>query len=143
MNTDRDRPSYPAFLNLRGRLVVIIGGDRAAEHSVFELLEYGPDIVVIAPEVSPALDRLVAEGRIENEPRSYVRGDLGGAFLVVCTSDSLETNRAVYLEAEAMGCLVSVVGSPELSNFTTPAEEIMRGFALESDGTGPSGRTGD
>jgi siroheme synthase-like protein len=136
VNFDSHTPSYPAFLDLRGRLVVIVGGDLAAERAVFELLEYGPDVVVIAPEVSPALDRLVAEGRIENEPRSYVRGDLGGAFLVVSTSDSLETNRAVYQEAESLGCLVSVVGDPELSNFATPAEEIMRGITLESDGAG-------
>lgn len=114
---------YPAFLDIRGRLVVIIGGGTVAEEIVDSMLDFGADVLVIAPQITPAIDLLVAEGRIEHEERGYIRGDLAGAFIVFSATDCVETDRAVYKEAEGTGCLVSIAEDPCLGNFITPVDE--------------------
>lgn len=110
-----DEVLLPARLDLRGRLVVVLGGGPEAEEYVRLFTRYGADLLVVAPDITDELDALVAQGHIEHEERSYVRGDLSGAFIAVCTEDCLEVARAVYQEGEGMGCLVHVVGQPALS----------------------------
>jgi precorrin-2 dehydrogenase/sirohydrochlorin ferrochelatase len=132
-------PYYPVFLDLRGRLAVVVGGGSVAERKIATLLEYGADVVCVAPLVTPGVDALVAQGLIEHEERGYVRGDLAGAFIVVCATDSTEVNRAVYQEAEGLGCLVNVVDVPELCNFIVPSI-VKRGplqIAISTGGAAP------
>jgi len=137
---DYSTPYYPVYLDLNGRLAIVIGGGSVAERKAITLLRYGADVLVISPDVTPAIDALVAEGLIEHEQRGYVRGDLAGAFLVVCATDSTEVNRAVYQEAEGMGCLVNVVDVPELCNFIVPSI-VQRGpmqIAISTAGAAPT-----
>ncbi|MDZ4065008.1 MAG: NAD(P)-dependent oxidoreductase, partial [Coriobacteriia bacterium] len=65
-------PYYPVFLDLHNRLAVVVGGGTVAERKIETLLRYGADVVVIAPLVLPAIEQLVAEGRIEHEERGYI-----------------------------------------------------------------------
>ncbi len=140
MAEDCSTPYYPVCLDLHDRLVVIVGGGKTAESKAITLLRYGADVLVVSPQVTPALDALVAEGLVEHEERGYVRGDLAGAFLVVCATDSDETNRAVYQEAESLGCLVNVVKDPDLRNFIVPTV-VKRGplqIAISTCGAAPA-----
>jgi precorrin-2 dehydrogenase/sirohydrochlorin ferrochelatase len=137
---DYSKPYYPVFLALDGRLAVIVGGGAVAERKVVTLAEYGPRIRVIAPEFTPALGELAASGAIELEHRGYVRGDLAGAFIVVCATDSEEVNRAVHAEAEERGCLVNVADVPELCSFIVPSI-VRRGtlsVAISTGGAAPT-----
>ncbi len=139
MNGDYQHAYFPVFLDLEGRLVVVVGGGAAAEHQVVSLMRYGADVLVIAPEVASGIDALVAEGLVEHEARDYVRGDLAGAFLVVSATDSIETARAVYLEAEGQGCLITTLQGPDLCNCTMP-HVVQRGLmqvAVSTAGASP------
>ena len=134
------RRYYPVFLDLVGRLAVVVGGGNVAERKVITLLDYAADVVVVSPDLTPTLDALASEGRIAVERRPYVRGDLAGAFIVVCSTDDEEVNRAVYAEAEAAGCLVNVVDVPELCNFIVPSI-VSRGplqIAVSTAGAAPA-----
>ncbi|MDA3936443.1 MAG: bifunctional precorrin-2 dehydrogenase/sirohydrochlorin ferrochelatase [Actinomycetota bacterium] len=140
MNGDFTRPRYPVFLDLNDRLVVVFGGGTVAEGAIRSVLTYGADVSVVAPLVTPWIDALVAEGLVYHEDRGYVRGDLAGAFMVVCATDSVEVDRAVYQEAEAAGCLVNTMGAPDLCNFIIP-EVISRGplqVAVSTAGAAPT-----
>lgn len=137
---DYTKPYYPVFLDLTGRRAVIVGGGSVAERKVTTLAEYGPRIRVIAPECTPALLELAASGSIELEQRGYIRGDLDGAFIVVCATDSEEVNRAVHAEAEERGCIVNVVDVPELCSFIVPSI-VRRGtlsVAISTGGAAPT-----
>jgi siroheme synthase-like protein len=114
MTTDYAKPYYPVFLDLAGRLCVIVGGGAVALRKARTLADYGADVVVIAPDVSEELIGMQADGLVTVEQRGYVRGDLAEAFLAVCATDSEEVNRAVHAEAEERRCLVNVVDVPEL-----------------------------
>jgi precorrin-2 dehydrogenase/sirohydrochlorin ferrochelatase len=111
---------YPAFLDLERRPVVVVGEGEAAEKRVRQLLRYDADVIVITPEPSAALLEAQSDGLLTIEPRSYVRGDLGGTFLALCITEDEEVRRAVADEAESIGCLVNVAGAPKLCNFVMP-----------------------
>jgi precorrin-2 dehydrogenase/sirohydrochlorin ferrochelatase len=136
---DYSRPYYPAFLDLKGHLAVVIGGGPTAEEAVLGLIDYEADVIVVAPTITSVLDALVAEGLVEHEERDYIRGDLAGASIAFCASLSVEVCRAVYKEAEGTGCLVSVPAEPALCNYITPAV-VQRGpfqLAVSTAGAAP------
>lgn len=131
---------YPVYLDLGGRLAVVVGGGAVATRKVRTLVDYGARVLVVAPEPVAEIEQLAAEDVIALERRGYVRGDLDDAFLVVCATDSEEVNRAVYVEAEQRGCLVNVVDVPELCNFIVPSI-VRRGqlqLAISTGGAAPA-----
>ncbi len=136
---DYGKAYYPVYLDLNGRLAVIVGGGKVAQRKARTLAEYGADVVIIEPAVTEELLELEADGLATVEQRGYVRGDLEGAFLAVCATDSEEVNRAVYAEAEERGCLVNVVDVPDLCNFIVPSI-VKRGglqIAISTGGAAP------
>lgn len=131
---------YPVYLDLHRRLAVLIGGGGVAERKAKTLIRYGADVVVIAPETTETINEMEAEGELTIERRGYVRGDLGGAFLAICATDSEEINRAVFAEAQERGCLVNVVDVPSLCSFIVPSI-VSRGplqFAISTGGAAPT-----
>jgi precorrin-2 dehydrogenase/sirohydrochlorin ferrochelatase len=140
MTADYAKPYYPVFLDLAGRLCVIVGGGTVALRKARTLADYGADVVVIAPDVSEELIGMQADGLVTVEQRGYVRGDLAEAFLAVCATDSEEVNRAVYAEAQERHCLVNVVDVPELCSFIVPSV-VKRGglqVAISTGGAAPA-----
>jgi precorrin-2 dehydrogenase / sirohydrochlorin ferrochelatase len=139
MTAWRTRSYYPVFLDLSGRLCIVIGGGKVAERKAATLTRYQADVVVIAPEYTEEIGEMQADGQLTIEQRGYVRGDLEGAFVVVCATDSEEINRAVYAEAEEAHCLINVVDVPELCNFIVPSV-VRRGglqIAISTGGAAP------
>ncbi|MFC5825769.1 uroporphyrinogen-III C-methyltransferase [Nonomuraea insulae] len=92
---------YLLGLRLSGRRVLVVGGGRVAQRRVPALLEAGAEITVVSPSVTPALDDLIAAGRITWHARPYEVGDCDGAWLVQACTDHRSVNTAVAAEAEA------------------------------------------
>ncbi|MDO9556392.1 MAG: bifunctional precorrin-2 dehydrogenase/sirohydrochlorin ferrochelatase [Coriobacteriia bacterium] len=139
MSRDYTTRYYPVYLDLGDRLAVVVGGGSVAARKIRTLVDYGARVLVVAPDPTAELERLATDGAIALERRGYVRGDLDGAFLVVCATDSEEVNRAVYEEADQRGCLVNVVDVPELCNFIVPSI-VRRGqlqLAISTGGAAP------
>ena len=131
---------YPVLLDLTGRLVIVIGGTRAAERSAAAMAAHGADVVVITPDVSPSLLELEASGTLTVEPRGYVRGDLAGAFLAVSAADSPEIAVAIRDEAKTRGTLLNVLADADASDFTVPSV-VHRGplqIAISTGGIAPA-----
>ena len=73
---------YPIGLRLAGRRVLVVGGGTVATRRVPALLDAGADVLLVAPEATPALQALADAGRIRWERRKFVPSDLDGAWLV-------------------------------------------------------------
>ncbi len=132
-------PHYPLFLTLTGRLAIVVGGNAVAQRKVTQFVRYGADVVVIAADPSAELRQLEADGGITLEPRGYVRGDLQGAFIAFC-SEVDEIARAVFAEAESLGCLINVAENPSLSSYLVPSS-VRRGqlqIAISTSGAAPA-----
>lgn len=92
--------TYPVGLRLTGRRVLVVGGGTVAQRRVPGLLDAGARIVLVAPEVTPALDALAAAGRLRWEQREYADGDVEGAWYVLAATDVPAVNAAVAEAAE-------------------------------------------
>lgn len=132
---DGPRRHYPVFLDLSGRLAVVIGEGEAAERRAMRLARAGADVTVIMRDPSQALVDAEADGLLIVESRDYVRGDLAGASLVLCMSDDEEVRAAVALEARQERSLLFVSGDPELSSVLLPSV-VRRGPLEIAVGTG-------
>jgi precorrin-2 dehydrogenase/sirohydrochlorin ferrochelatase len=136
MRVDRVWPYYPVNLDLSGRLCIVFGGGQSAYRKAKALDAHGAQLVVIAPQPSDEIVQLVQSNRRSLlRTRDYVRGDLGGAFLVVAATGAEEFDRAIHAEADEVRCLIHVVGQPDLCSFLIPSV-VDRGDLQISISTG-------
>lgn len=128
---------YPAFLKIKGKECVVIGGGRVAERKVLSLLRCGAKVKVISPSLTKRLRREEEEGRIIHVKKKYEKGDLEGAFIVIAATSDPSINREIALDAPF---LVNSVNVPEIANFIVPSV-IRRGFlniAISTMGSSPA-----
>nr|WP_204342505.1 uroporphyrinogen-III C-methyltransferase [Micromonospora terminaliae] len=86
-------------MRLAGRRVVVVGGGAVATRRVPALLDAGADVLLVAPELTPALRGHVDAGRLRWEPRRFVPDDLDGAWLVQVAVDDRVAAAAVSAAA--------------------------------------------
>lgn len=128
---------YPAFINLRNKKTVVIGGGDIAERKVLSLLRSEADVTIISPVITKRLQKKVSEGRIFHINRKYKKGDLKNFFLVIAATNDRKVNESIAKEAK---CLVNVVDTPELCNFIVPSV-VKRGhltIAISTSGISPA-----
>ncbi|MFI7437609.1 uroporphyrinogen-III C-methyltransferase [Micromonospora haikouensis] len=90
---------YPLGLRLAGRRVVVVGGGAVATRRVPALLDAGADVLLVSPELTPALRAHVDAGRLYWEPRRFAPDDLDGAWLVQAAVDDPVAAAAVSAAA--------------------------------------------
>jgi uroporphyrin-III C-methyltransferase/precorrin-2 dehydrogenase/sirohydrochlorin ferrochelatase len=136
---------YPLFLKLAGRKVLVVGGGPVATAKVAALREAGAEVVVVAPEVEPALAALAEDGKdgkkgnLTLTRRSFDAADLGGVWLVVAAATA-EVNRRVAAAAESQRLFVLAVDDPKAAS-AYGAGALRRGgvtIAVSTDGRAPA-----
>ncbi len=131
---------YPALLDLRGKLVAVIGGGRVAARKVASLLEVEARVRLVSPRLAPETEEQTGDPDVELRQREFQPNDLDGAALVVCATDNEALNRSVAAEADKRGLFVNVVDVPPLCSFIVPAV-VRRGeltLAVSTGGASPA-----
>ncbi len=131
---------YPVYLNLEGKLCVIIGGGTIAEGKIAKLLEAGARITLISPDATPFIQAAAKRGELEWRQRKYQPGDLEGAFIGVAATDVHAVSLQIFEEAEERGVLLNVVDDTPLCTFIAPSV-VKRGavtLAISTGGTSPA-----
>ncbi|WP_312998438.1 bifunctional precorrin-2 dehydrogenase/sirohydrochlorin ferrochelatase, partial [Achromobacter animicus] len=130
---------FPIFADLTDRLVLVVGGGAVAERKTLALLEACANVVVGAPELTPALAALAAEGRIRHLPGPFDPAWLQDVWLVVAATDDRAVNAAVSEAAKARRIFTNVVDDPELSSFQVPSivDRSPVIVAISSSGVAP------
>ncbi|WBB79586.1 uroporphyrinogen-III C-methyltransferase [Micromonospora sp. WMMD882] len=90
---------YPLGLRLAGRRVVVVGGGAVATRRVPALLDAGADVLLVTPDLTPALRAHSDAGRLRWEPRRFTPADLDGAWLVQVAVDDRAAAAAVSAAA--------------------------------------------
>ena len=132
-----DHHYYPAFIDLRGKQCIVVGGGKVAERKVAALLRSGAKVTVVSPFVTGVLANYSERKRIKHVKRKYRKGDLEDAFIVIAATSDGRVNQEVSLDAQ---CLLNVVDAPELANFIVPSV-IKRGplaLAVSTSGSSPA-----
>jgi uroporphyrin-III C-methyltransferase/precorrin-2 dehydrogenase/sirohydrochlorin ferrochelatase len=86
---------YPIGLRLEGLRALVVGGGAVATRRVPALLAAGAEVVIVAPELTPALHDLASTGRVEWLARRFEPADVDGAWLVQVAIDDPAAAAAV------------------------------------------------
>ncbi|HWL96086.1 MAG TPA: uroporphyrinogen-III C-methyltransferase [Nocardioidaceae bacterium] len=97
-----EHPPYPAGLFLEGRRVVVVGGGHVAQRRVPGLLVSGADVLVVSPEVRPALEGMARGGEITWRRGRFETADLDDAWYVIAATDDPAVNDRITQEAERL-----------------------------------------
>ena len=113
--------SFPLFLKLEGRPVLLVGDGSAAAAKLRLLGSAGARVAIVADAPSSDLLAAIAEARAHLIQEALAPAHLADVELVFGATGSEAGDRAVAELARAAGKLVNIVDRPELSDFTMPA----------------------
>jgi uroporphyrin-III C-methyltransferase/precorrin-2 dehydrogenase/sirohydrochlorin ferrochelatase len=131
----------PIFIDLRERLVVVVGGGVVAARKAEQVLKAHARVRVVAPELCHELAAFQELGRIEYRPVPFSAPQLEGALLAIAATDDQVVNAAVAASARERGILVNVVDDGADSDFIFPAI-VDRSPLVVAIGTSAPGRAG-
>jgi uroporphyrin-III C-methyltransferase / precorrin-2 dehydrogenase / sirohydrochlorin ferrochelatase len=129
----------PLFADLAQRAVLVVGGGVVAERRATLLLEAKAAVTVVAPELSPRLAELSAEGAFTHLQKAYSGEPLDAYWLVVAATDDRAANAAVAAAALAAKRFCNVVDDASSSTFIMPAivDRSPVTIAIGSSGLSP------
>lgn len=131
---------YPVFLNLQGKLCVVVGGGRVAERKVQGLLRAGARVKVISPQLTTKLIKLKEQRKIVCHLRKFRSMDLKNAYLAIAATNDHNINEKIYQQAEGQKIPVNVVDDPKHSSFIVPSL-VRKGdiiLAISTSGKSPA-----
>ncbi len=128
--------SLPIFLNVKGKLCLVVGGGGVAHRKASVLADAGATVKMVAPEFSDAFTNLHG---IERVAERFQSSHLDGAVLVIAATNDSTVNQQVSQQARARNIPVNVVDSPELCTFIMPSilDRSPLMVAFSSGGTSP------
>jgi uroporphyrin-III C-methyltransferase/precorrin-2 dehydrogenase/sirohydrochlorin ferrochelatase len=131
--------SFPLFLKLHGRPVLVIGDGHAAAAKLRLLAAADAQATVLSEAPSADLLDAVASSRARLIRSAVAPSHVAEAELVFGAAGSEAGDRRIAEIARAAGKLVNIVDRPELSDFTMPAI-VDRGeivVAISTEGASP------
>lgn len=134
-----DRPYFAAFLDLRGKPGVVVGGGPVAAQKAEALLRSGVRLTVLAPEFCERMSELAVLGALRLEAKRFQPGDLVGAEIVIAATDDPAVNEAVSAAAKALRIPVNVADDAARSTFIMPSvvDRPPLQVAISSAGNSP------
>lgn len=112
--------TFPMFLKMAGRRVVILGGGEQAAQKTRLMLKTEAEIVVVADALDAELAALAADGRIRHETALTPQVFANAALAFVATGDP-ETDAGLAAVVRAAGVVANVVDAPDLCDAFTPS----------------------
>ena len=128
---------YPAFINLKDKKAVVVGGGKVAERKVRLLVNAGASVTLVSPDITNSIRQLAEKGLLSHIKRNYRKGDLQGAFIVIAATSSDVLNTRIAREAKY---LINVVDMPSEGNYIVPSL-VKRGpltIAISTEGASPA-----
>jgi len=121
---------YLVGLDLRDRLVVVIGGGSVVQRRMPRLLAAGAQVRVISPSVTAVVEGLAGSGEVDWQRRRYADGDLADAWYVLACTNDPDANAAVVAEAQRRRVFCVRADAGELGSAVTPAVGEHEGLTL-------------
>lgn len=113
--------TFPMFLKMAERHVVIAGGGEQAAQKARLILKTEARITLLAKELDPELTDLVETGRATQDTGPVGTASFQGAALVFIATGCVATDVCLHALARAAGAVVNVVDQPDLCDAYTPS----------------------
>jgi len=129
----------PIAMSMTDRSCLVVGGGKIALRKIEMLLNYEPDITVIAPKVDDKIQYFGDSNKVTLKKREYKSPEASMYSLVISASNDDEVNKTVAKDCREAGIPVNVVDNPTLCDFIFPAT-LRRGIltvSVSSDGKAP------
>lgn len=133
----------PVFLDLAAKRVVVAGGTPMAAWKAELAAAAGADVEVYAPDPSPEMIQLMANGAAAgsfvHHARAWSPADLPGAALALADALDEDEARAFWDAARACGVIVNVIDRPAFCQFQlgTIVNRSPVVVAISTDGGAP------
>lgn len=131
--------TFPMFLTMSGRTVVIAGGGEQAAQKCRLMLKTEARIVVLADTLDVELHSLSDSGRITWQRGAVSPDSFAGAALVFVATGCPALDSCLHMLAKAAGVVVNVVDRPDLCDAITPSiidrDPVV--VAIGTEGTAP------
>lgn len=108
----------PIFMNVKGRLCLVVGGGEVAKRKAGVLLEAGAKVRVVAPQIDSSLSK---QAGVASVVARFDVQHLEGVMLVIAATNDRSVNAEVSRLARERNIPVNVVDDPELCSFIMPA----------------------
>jgi siroheme synthase-like protein len=126
---------YPIFIDLKDRVVLVVGAGKVALRKTKGLVEAGARVTVVAPDSEPEFESLP----VRMVRRRFRASDLADAMLVFAATDDRMTNHRIGIAAKGRGILANIADSADECDFIVPAR-VRRGniqVAVSTGGENP------
>lgn len=131
--------TFPMFLTMTDRRVVIVGGGEQAAQKCRLILKTDARIEVVSPTLDVELRDLADRGRVHWVQQAVTPALFTGAALVFVATGCPGLDASVHDLAKAAGALVNVVDQPDLCDAITPSivdrDPVV--VAIGTEGTAP------
>tara|TARA_R110002051_G_scaffold1609_1_gene8855 strand:- start:2164 stop:3543 length:1380 start_codon:yes stop_codon:yes gene_type:complete len=131
--------TFPMFLQMQGRRVVIAGGGEQAAQKCRLIAKTEAQITVLAHALDPELADLREQGRIAWRDAAIAPDSFANAVLVFVATGCPAADACLHALAKAAGAVVNVVDQPALCDALTPSivDRSPVVVAIGTEGTAP------
>jgi len=131
-------------LNLKGNLVIVVGGGDEGYKKVNSLLTQDCKILLISDKVNTQLSNCIKQKKIDFKKTKLKDASFLSKykpFLVMATTNDRQLNRKIIQKAKKMKCYVYASDDPEVSDFAHPSviniEDTVQ-IAISTGGKSPA-----
>ncbi len=131
--------TFPMFLTMTSRRVVIAGGGEQAAQKCRLMLKTDAHISLLAPTLDPELADLHAAGKISWDKTPITAAKFADTALVFIATGCPGVDSALHALAKQAGATVNVVDRPDLCDAITPSivDRSPVVVAIGTEGTAP------
>lgn len=129
---------FPFMIDIQKKDCLVVGGGSVAYRKVLELLEFGAEVTVVAPEICKEIMGLPD---IRVLKKAYETKDVFGRFLVIAATNAEETNRNISKDCQERQILVNAVDIKDACSFIFPAIIKKKDLvvSISTGGNSPAG----
>ncbi|MBN2816714.1 MAG: bifunctional precorrin-2 dehydrogenase/sirohydrochlorin ferrochelatase [Campylobacterales bacterium] len=131
---------FPAFLQLEGKKILLVGGGNIALEKLEKLLDFTHNISLISLEFSPQILSLITQHNLKYKKAAYKEGDISEYAIVIVAVDDIKLQESIFYESKNYKCLCNAVDSTAYCDFIFPSyiKEGDLTVAISTSGASPA-----
>ena len=134
---------FPLLFDLSGKNILFIGGGKVAERKLLTIINFSPNVTLVAPAVTEKINELAQKKQINMIISGFRKNMLTSKYsFVFIATDDYELNKRIMSMCKSLKIPVNVADNPECSDFHIPAvitdyqSEIL--LSVSTNGKNPS-----
>ena len=131
---------FPAFLQLEGQRILLVGGGAIAAEKLEKLLDFSKEITIVAKEATDAIREMAKDHCLSLLIRSYRSEEALDYDIVIVATDTVELHRQIFEETRSSRVLVNSVDDTRYCDFIFPSY-VKQGdltVAFSTSGSSPA-----